>query len=147
MSYISDVEPCVESSNFLIHLSKFLSFHFKDGPEYFTNGTSRLFILLIRFLRQSLVRHSFSCFFSFNSFSLMVSASILPSTCIFSYSSSVFIVSVLSVVSLFQVFMSRAYFSVPNYISMSWLPILIISIRFSSFFFIFLQIHLYPPCT
>ena len=73
--------------NFLVLWSIYQSsslIHFKNGPEYFTRGTAKVFIPLTRFLLQSSVSRSLSflrqsfLIFSFISVCLMVSVSNIP---------------------------------------------------------------------
>ena len=106
-----------------------------------------MFIPLKRFLQQSLVLRSFlvrlkyAQFFSFISACLMVSTSniqkyfsFFPSILMFSWFGN-FIPSILSLCLLFII--STAHFSISNYIPISWLYILIVSIRISSSFSFF----------
>ena len=118
---------CLSSS--LVHLRK--------GPEYLTRGTAQVFIPLIRFLLESLVSSSFLVLLrysfwilSFISTCLMVSASNISQYLYVSFSANVLILfrfgsSIPSVTCRLPFLMtSRAHFSVPNSIPMSWQYIL-----------------------
>ena len=116
-----------------------------------------MFISLMRFLLQSLVSRSFLVhlrfsflFISFISAYLMVSASNTPKILKLSFSPSVWILFWFStpfVCLFFYLFLllivSIAYFSVPNFIPVSWFYILIVCIRASNSFSVYFPEDLY----
>ena len=117
--------------------------YFRKGPEYLTRDTALVFIPFIRFLLFSSVSSSFLVLLQYSFLILMVSASKIPLYLCVSFSPSFLILSwfgssIPSVRWRLPLFSSSlAHFSMPNFISMSWLHILTACIRVSSSFSFF----------